>query len=268
MSETTANFIFDNAYSNPGYIVYLIESYQSIYGNLYTNRAAIYKSPYDTLILPYLDGSRTMASLNAVLPTQINMFIQDTVLDNYKADSVTQKHPLRRALKANNVYDWVPAVKVQMNYCEADEQVPYQNSLKTLDTMLALNAPDVTAISRGALLNHSGCVFPSLSAIQQVFLDLAESCLYLGVSKNIDETSFTIYPNPASVSVTLKQSFSNNSLTKNGYVTISGMDGRTLDQFPVQEEKKELNISNYPKGIYFVQLHLSNEHFIKKLIIQ
>ena len=57
-------------YSNPGYLVYLLSSYQMVYGNLYTSYSDILNSPYDTIVPPYFDGNNTtlgMGSLNSLL---------------------------------------------------------------------------------------------------------------------------------------------------------------------------------------------------------
>jgi hypothetical protein len=156
---------------------------------------------------------------------------------------------------------------VQMNYCEADEQVPYQNSLKALDTMMAKGAANVTAISRGASLNHGGCVLPSLTAVQTLFLNLSHSCVTTGIATVTTSERFTIFPNPASANAIIEL-HSPNGKYNGKMMTICGIDGRIYDEVLVWEGKNELDLSRYQKGVYFVRMLLPDEQKVQKLIVR
>lgn len=263
MSGTTASFIFNNAYSNPGYIVYIIEAFQEVYGNIYTSRDKIYKPPYHNVVVPYLSGDSTMDALNAVLKPRVDSLLRDSVLANFISNP---NHPIRVALEDNDVYNWAPEIRVEMNYCEADEQVPYQNSLYTLDTMMALGATDVTAVSRGASFNHGACAIPSLTAALELFLSMTNSCLTIGIAEQDRQAQFDLYPNPAKNEFVL-ECYGNNS--RGQLVSIYSPDGRKIEEITVKEVKNKLDISKYPKGTYFVQLIApSGQHAVKKLIVQ
>lgn len=264
MSETTADFIFSGAYSNPGYIVYLIEAYQTVYGNLYATRAHYYKSPYDTVIVPYLSGDSSMSQLNAVLPAHIDSLLQDSVLNNYIADSVNFTHPLRKALKANDVYDWTPQAEILMNYCEADEQVPYQNSLKAETVMKANGATGVSAVSRGAFFDHGQCVLPSLTAIQSFFQARSKDCISTGIREK-NATQFTFYPNPAHNVVTIEMSNNNSGL--NYTVTLRRADGAEILRKSYNEPKINVSLSDLPAGLYLMGIENEKGISLKKLIV-
>jgi hypothetical protein len=265
MSETTADFIFSNAYSNPGYIVYLIEAYQTVYGNLYTSRADYYRSPYDTVILPYLNGSSSMAQLNAVLPQQIDSLIEDSVLVNYVADSVSFTYPLRMALRANDVYDWAPVAEVLMNYCEADEQVPYQNSIKAETMMKGNGATKVTAVSRGASFDHGSCVLPTLAAVQTYLNGFTKKCVMTtGIAQYELDAQTKVYPNPAKSNVTIEMENNTTSMS----ISLIGSDGRTLLERIHPGGKLSLSLSNYPSGLYLLRIQHNNDQVIRKLLIE
>ena len=156
-------FLYDQPYSNPGYVVYLIMGLNRAYGNLYTNPSDFLKAPYDTLIPPFFNGSFAMDTVNQLLPSRVSMYIEDSILQAFVADSVAQQHPLWQALNLNTNYNWAPQMPMRMYYCTNDEQVDFQNSLDALQAMTAAGATQVQAISNGPL-NHGGCVVPSISA--------------------------------------------------------------------------------------------------------
>lgn len=78
----------------------------------------------------------------------------------------------------------------------------------------------------------------------------------------VDETPFTIYPNPASTRVVV--------VTKEtGTVTLTDVSGRTvLAQASTQSNGRAIviDISSLPRGVYFVRLDGSG--IVKKLIVR
>lgn len=80
----------------------------------------------------------------------------------------------------------------------------------------------------------------------------------------MDETSATIYPNPARSALKI-QSRENIS-----HVEISNIRGQRLIEFPVQNQKETLaDISTLPGGIYFIKIIYQNHSFsIHKIIKQ
>ena len=55
LSGIMANTIIaPSPYSNPGYIVYLLASYQLAYGNIFNSWSDVLYPPYDTIVPPFL----------------------------------------------------------------------------------------------------------------------------------------------------------------------------------------------------------------------
>ncbi|MES1181837.1 MAG: lipase family protein, partial [Flavobacterium sp.] len=129
--------ILNNNFSNNGYIPYIINSYQNIYGNLYSSLDAYYKSPFHQTIPPYLDGTHSLVELNSILPLNANGFLQDSVLANLWADSINFSHPLRNDLRLNDNDNWKPMMPIRMCYCGADDVVLPANTKKAYANMIA-----------------------------------------------------------------------------------------------------------------------------------
>ena len=184
-------------YSNPGYIVYLLASYQLAYGNIFNSWSDILYSPYDTIIPPFFSGNNTtldMGLLNSLIPNQMNLLIRDTCLNNFINDSVNQNHPWWRALIDNDNYDWLPLNPLRIYYCTADEQIAYTNALNAENTMNNNGALDVQSVNMGNN-DHGGCVLPALSSAFNWFQTLRTPCNVSSLmNKNL--ISYDVYPNP------------------------------------------------------------------------
>ena len=79
---------------------------------------------------------------------------------------------------------------------------------------------------------------------------------------------FSIYPNPTSNSLYLKVPYLNVNQSKNSFVSIIDMSGRTVLSQSISNSLTEINVKNLTKGIYLVQILIENTTFTQKLIIQ
>ena len=80
-------------------------------------------------------------------------------------------HPLRNAMRDNNVYDWTPQAPVRLYHSHGDQAVPFNNAQKAYDTFIARGACCV-AISdpSGSLpLDHVPSQYPSVLGAKQWF---------------------------------------------------------------------------------------------------
>ena len=234
-------------YSNPGYIVYLLASYQLAYGNIFNSWSDVLYSPYDTIVPPFFSGNNTtldMGLLNSLIPNQMNLLIRDTCLNNFINDSINKNHPWWRALIDNDNYDWLPLNPLRMYYCTADEQIAYTNALIAESTMNNNGALDVQAVNIGDN-DHGGCILPALSSAFNWFQTLRTPCNISSLtSRNL--ISYDIYPNP----FTNKLNIQFNEKVK---LSVYTMDGKLLiNKFNVQNI--ELITTNWPKGMYIVKV--------------
>ena len=234
-------------YSNPGYIVYLLASYQLAYGNIFNSWSDVLYSPYDTIVPPFFSGNNTtldMGLLNSLIPNQMNLLIRDTCLNNFINDSVNKNHPWWRALIDNDNYDWLPLNPLRMYYCTADEQIAYTNALNAESTMNNNGALDVQAMNMGNN-DHGGCVLPALSSAFNWFQTLRSPCNISSIiSPNL--ISYSAYPNPFKNELKIE-------FDEKVYLAIYSLDGKLIiEENNIQDLK--LPTSNWSKGMYIVKV--------------
>ena len=238
--------IAPSPYSNPGYIVYLLASYQLAYGNIFNSWSDVLYPPYDTIVPPFFSGNNTtldMGLLNSLIPNQMSLLIRDTCLNNFINDSINKNHPWWRALIDNDNYDWLPLKPLRMYYCTADEQVAYTNALNAENSMINNGALDVQAINKGNN-DHGGCILPALSSAFNWFQNLKTPC---NVSSSINRNliSYEVYPNPFTNELNVQ-------FAEKVNLSVYTMDGKLLiNKDDVQNI--ELVTSNWSKGIYIIK---------------
>ncbi len=259
LSGSQAEVLVSNApYSNPGYICYLLFAMNRVYGNIYQNYSEILKSPYDTLIPPYFDGNYDMSVVNALLPNTLSGFLQDSVLANFKNDSVGKTHPLWQALVAQDNYDWKPSFPMQLYYCTLDEQVNFQNSLDAELAMTA-NGANVTAVDKGAY-NHGSCVVPSLQGALGFFLSKRTKC-----SIGIDELAFAVnlevYPNPAG------NWFKLDGFDKTVKIRVVNPSGQ-LVMIKEVGPQQAVNTASWTAGMYTLEVVQDEKRAYRKLMVR
>lgn len=145
--------VMHKPYEYPGYLPFLLFSYQAAY-NLLPDSAAFFKAPYDSLIPPYFDGNHKLKELAAVMPAVPSEVLREDLWDSFQKDP---QNPLRLALAENTLIHWAPEAPVLMCYCKADEQVSYRNALVARDTMEALGSKVIQLRHAGKRFRHGPC---------------------------------------------------------------------------------------------------------------
>lgn len=248
MSGDQSELLLSNApYSNPGYVVYMLSSYELAYGNIYNTYADILKSPYDSIVVPYFDGnnySYGMGDVNPQLPSQLSDLIEDTVLTNFLND--TLNHPLWIALRDNDNYNWIPTRPIQMFYCTNDEQVDFNNALTAEDYMNNNGATDVSSADMGAL-DHGNCVLPALSTGLAWMSSKVNSCAVLNTSES-EALKLSIYPNP------VDQQMHVEGLEPGTEVRVLDATGKLVYQATAKGLNVTINTTDWDTGWYIVQV--------------
>ena len=139
-------------YPNPGYLPYLIFSYNKIY-NIYEDINDALISPYNTFLYDMYDGSYDMWEINNELPsTPIDIFQEDY----YQEYLNNNNHPLRLALIDNDVYDFVPQSPMRLIHCSGDDNVAYESSELAYNYFITNGAQNIELID-GGNFNHEQC---------------------------------------------------------------------------------------------------------------
>ncbi len=140
-------------YSHPGYLPYLMVSFQEVYG-LYDNLADAFVEPYDSILPPMFNGQYSMGDINNKMPSIPKDVIKPEIIEAYIKN---ENFPFKVALKQNSTHNWVPKTPMMLCYCEKDEQVNYRNSLEAHKSMKKLGAKNVRLKRVAKGLDHNQC---------------------------------------------------------------------------------------------------------------
>lgn len=126
----------------------------------------------DPRLLRHLGSSLRRAVREALLkqlvPADADVVFDTTLIDNYLADddAAIERH--------SNVHDWAPTVPARFFHGRDDRTVPYVSATRTLQTMTARGANDVSLTDCAALpSSHKGCVPQFLSFMLGEFATMA-----------------------------------------------------------------------------------------------
>jgi hypothetical protein len=158
------------AYISPGYLPYMLYSYNSIY-HFYDDLESNFKSPYNVNLPPFFDGnnSYSLSDVNDVMPS-----IPSDILtgEAYNAIIVKTNQKIWAALEDNNLYDWTPVAPIRMFHCNGDVTVPFENSQKALDSFISNGVDNAELINPLEGGTHTTCLFPSLLGAKEWFNSL------------------------------------------------------------------------------------------------
>lgn len=266
VSGVMVNQLFlPDPYFYPAYLPYTLNSYQMAYGNIYANLNELYRPGYDTLVRDFLDRNITMGQLNSGLINKLTqdfgapiakMMFLDSMQQVIRTDSM---HPFNIAMRLNDVYDWTPQAPMRIFYCEADDQVFYQNSIVADSVMNARGAVNVQAISVGETLDHVGCATPA--GFNTIFFfngflpsNPIEKELFLDLFWHLDQEGNRFVFQMARPSLQ-KASF-----------RFSDLQGRTLVQKEISlSHRQEITLGELPSGVYLAEI-ISTEGVWRKKV--
>lgn len=245
-------------YSVPGYLPYLIMSYQSVYGNLYQDYSEVFAPPYDQTLPPLVNGEHDMWELNLAMPDTPRLVIVPEYADAFFSDTL---HPAYLALKDNDVYDWVPLAPVLLNYCSSDEEVTYLNTIFTEEHMNALGAANVTSIERSSTLSHFECATPSLLNSKSWFDTMVEWCP-ASVADAADFPTIAVYPNPVADGILR---IANKAPVE---IVLTDLSGRSIMQHNVLEANASIALPVGAKGMYLLSLRSGTSLQVQRIVVQ
>ncbi len=257
----TKTVLNDITFGYPALVVYLIQSYEYVYGNIYSQPSDLLQSPYDTLIPPLLNGAYAFDVVNPLLPGKASQYLTPSFVSAFFADSISKSTPVWQALLANNIYDWTPAFPVNLLYCYADELVFQQNSLDAYDAMTLNGVTDLEIEDIGNY-SHLDCVIPAFGKLIDYINDRRTDCKSpSSVSDLKISTESVVYPNPVieilNVQIPSDGASSIEVFSLDGKMVLSDVMNRFYS-FPVR---------NIQPGIYFVKVTTSSKIFINKVTI-
>lgn len=236
-------------YYYPAYLPNTMLSYQSVYGNIYSDLTDVLKPVYAAEVDKFIKGTLNLSQLNnnliALLTTNegacrpVKMFqpaLVDAVVNN-------PDHPVNVALRANDVHKWAPKAPTRLLYCTADDQVPYRNSLVARDTLLSKGAVDLQIFDVNPTADHGQCVTPALTNTVLFFAGLQQISM-VPVNESIDNQILSVFPNPSNGAVSLS------NLPLNGQIEIFDVAGRLHYTGTAGPGDAHLDLAALPAGVY------------------
>jgi hypothetical protein len=166
LSGVSWNYLVTNV-SLRGLFPLLIAGWLPIY-NLGDTFEELFRAPYDRTLAPLYDGFHTDPQIGEALPSDGFAALRPDYLAGLLSDP---NHPLRRALRDNDLYQWTPLAPMHLYHCSGDTLVPQANSIVAYQTFTNNGACCVSLIDPGAPqhLDHGPGWLPSVLAVKQWF---------------------------------------------------------------------------------------------------
>ncbi len=173
LSGTTADeMLSGRPQPNPYYLAYLLAAFQDVY-RLAPTFGDLLRAPYNTTLPPMFDGLHSGSQINDAMPkppAPPTDIIKPEYLAAFRADP---GHPLRRALRDNDLIHWTPRAPTRLFHCSGDKDVSPQNSVVARDAFVSRGA-NVTLLDPKPGADHGGCVLPAMLAAKQWFDSLKQ----------------------------------------------------------------------------------------------
>ena len=259
LSETPYNFV--------SYLPYTLLSYQTVYGNLFNNIEDVFKPDYAVIVEEFYAGNISLNNMNQAFITMLTQdfggpipikMLQDSVIENF---STNPNHPFQIALRDNDVHDWAPQAPTRLYYCQADDQVPFMNSVVADSVMNALGAIDLAATDINSDLDHGDCAIPATFAAYLFFGTYQQIDDLTNIDRLDLEKNLSIFPNPTS------NVFFINNKNGEGFLQLFNSNGSLLLEKNINEGIQEFSTENLPQGIYWVKVKYEETWVSEKVVI-
>jgi plastocyanin len=87
-----------------------------------------------------------------------------------------------------------------------------------------------------------------------------------GIAENQLKENITVYPNPTNGKFQI--TYENLSISKNYSLDVYNVNGERIYKSAITTQKSEIDLSNQPKGVYFVKFNDGLAVLTKKLVLQ
>jgi predicted esterase len=154
--------------ASPMYLPYMLLAYNGIYG-FEDQPGDLFAADYAEWIPGLFDGTLDADTVNAMLPSVARDLIDPELATALEGEDY---HPVRAALRENDLYRWVPASPTRLYHCEGDEEVPYANATRAYEYFEAQGAPvELVSLPFG---DHDDCAIPAILSAKGWFDSLAQ----------------------------------------------------------------------------------------------
>lgn len=78
-------------------------------------------------------------------------------------------HPIRIALRENDLVDWTPQAPMLLMHCAGDTTVPVENSMIASESFISRGATGIEFVDAAPEEDHTGCILPSVLVAEDWF---------------------------------------------------------------------------------------------------
>ena len=142
LEETVRTVLQEQTYGPLLYIAYIYTAYDVIYG--WDRFEEIFNPPYGSIMQDLFDGSRSTGQIYAQLPGDFSDLMNQDFVDNYLSGNEPE---IQAVFQENTLLDWAPVTPIRFFHGNADEAVPYQNSLTALQNLTDSGGTSVELIT-------------------------------------------------------------------------------------------------------------------------
>ncbi|HMS51677.1 MAG: hypothetical protein IPI59_05275 [Sphingobacteriales bacterium] len=163
----TEVMLSEQEYPAPGYLPYVIFSYNMVY-KIYPSLDSVFTDSIAQKIAPFFTDQHQAGlwDVSQYIPNIPIKALNPNFVAAFKNDI---NHPMRQALRDNDLYNWKPKSPTRLYHCGGDKHVPYQNALVAIGKFTELGAADATLVTPNESYGHDLCVLPSLLAVKTWF---------------------------------------------------------------------------------------------------
>ena len=151
------------------YFPYLLQMLVDLYG-LAPGLSDLLAPPYNTQLPPLLNGLVDAAAVDSLMPLVPNHILRPEVLASVRSNP---GHPLRVALRDNDVTGFTPKSPLRLYHCSGDQDVLPANSVVARDRFAA-SGMAVPLVDPRAGATHGDCAQPALIAAKVWFDSLRQ----------------------------------------------------------------------------------------------
>lgn len=172
LNLTAKKILQSSAYNQPAYLAYFMVAYNDVYG--WNNLSTFFNSPYAEKLPSLFNGNYTTDEINAQLTNDVTKLINQNFAKNYLAGTETT---LTSAFTSNSLLNWKPNAPMRLYHGDADEYVPYENSVQAKNYFLTQGANvELVTVPGG---KHVSSALPSIVAAIEWFGTLKLAKTYL-----------------------------------------------------------------------------------------
>ncbi len=146
LSGVTLDFALANRVFPNAAVPLVLASFLPIY-DLGDTLEGLLRAPYDRAVAPLLHGLHTDGQIAAAMPADSSSILRPDYLAAVLSDP---NHPLRRAFRDNDVYQWTPRAPMHLYHCSGDTVVPQANSIVAYQAFTNNGACCVSLIDPGS----------------------------------------------------------------------------------------------------------------------